>query len=201
LLKDKIMLGAIIGVLADVVKLVSNYAMYKLGWASVVFWQIVASRFLEKNDLLKPAALLVGAIADLTVSAVLGIVFVLFISLFGSKYLIFKGIGYGMFIWVGILGTLLGQSVAGKLPQTLFSIIVTMIAHLFFGLSIAIFTKLLAKDLTVSDKSIEKLKSFSMNSPIAPKPASKPISFQIKNKNTQSEPIKLRPKKLIKKKK
>ncbi|KJS23564.1 MAG: hypothetical protein VR72_00130 [Clostridiaceae bacterium BRH_c20a] len=197
MLKDKLMLGAIIGLLSDAVKLTSNYAMYKLGWTNVVFWQIVASRFLEKNDLNKPAALLVGAVADLTVSAVLGVIFVLFISLFGGKYLFFKGIGYGMFIWVGILGTLLDQSVQGKLPQTLSGIIVTMIAHFIFGLSIAVFTKLLAKDLTLSDKLTDKIKSYRMNFPLAPKPASKPTCFRIKNQNSLSKPIKLKPRKLI----
>jgi len=198
LLKDKIMLGALIGIISVTFKLISNYAMYMLGWTNIVFWQIVAARFLDKNDLSKPAALFIGAVADLTVSAVLGVLFVYFIYFFGRKYLLIKGIGYGLLIWATLLGTLLGQSVEGKLPQTPSGIIVTIIAHFIFGLSMAVFTKLLFKDDAASNKLIEKIKLIKASFPLVPEPISKPISFKIKNKNTLSKPIKLKPKKLIK---
>jgi len=198
LLKDKIMVGALIGIFSDAVKLTSNYIMYKLGWTSVVFWQIVAARFLTKDDLSKPSALFIGAVADITVSAILGIGFVYFVYLFGRKFLFIKGIGYGLLIWVVLLGSLLSQTIGGKITPTPPGIIVTMIAHFIFGLSMTIFTKLLFKDSAASEKSIEKIKSFSMNLPLAPEPASKPLSFKIKNNNTSKKPIKLKPKKLIK---
>ena len=138
--KDKVMGCAIIGILADAVKLIVNYLLYKLGYTSVVFWQIIATRFLEKEYLFKPSAYIIGGIADITVTAGLGVLFVYSIQFIGRNYLIIKGIGYGLIIWVSLFGTLLGQSVQEKIPQTPSSIFVTIVAHFFFGLSLAVFT-------------------------------------------------------------
>jgi len=143
-LKDKIMIGAIIGLLADAVKLVFNYLAYLLGFTNVVFWQITATRFLEKEVLQTPAAYLIGGVADVTVSAGLGVAFFLFIYYVGGRaYLWFKGIGFGMFVWVALFSTLLGQSVQAKLPQSASGILVTLGAHFVFGLGLALFTSLL----------------------------------------------------------
>lgn len=145
MLKDKVMVGATVGILADAVKLIVNYLLYKLGYTNVVFWQVIATRFLEKEDLFKPSAYIIGAIADITVTAALGVAFIYSIYFIGREYLIVKGIGYGMLIWVGVFGTLLGQSLQEKLPQTPSGIFVTIAAHFFFGLSLAIFTHYLYK--------------------------------------------------------
>ncbi len=143
-LKDKIMVGAIIGLLADAVKLIFNYLAYLLGFTNVVFWQITATRFLEKEVLHTPAAYLIGGAADVTVSAGLGVAFFLFVHYVGGRdYLWFKGIGFGMFVWVALFSTLLGQSVQAKLPQTASGILVTLGAHFVFGLGLAFFTSLL----------------------------------------------------------
>lgn len=145
MLKDKVMVGVIVGVLADAVKLIVNYLLYKLGYATVVFWQIIATRFLEKEFLSTPSAYIIGAIADITVTAALGVVFIYSIYFIGREYLIIKGIGFGLIIWVGLFGTLLGQSVHDKIPQTPSGIFVTIAAHFLFGLSLAIFTHYLYK--------------------------------------------------------
>lgn len=74
--KDKILIGAVIGILADVIKLIVNYIAYILGFTKVVFWQIVATRFLQKEYLHHKFAYLLGGIADLTITSLLGVVFV-----------------------------------------------------------------------------------------------------------------------------
>lgn len=139
-IKDRLVVGALIGILADVVKLTANYLAFLLGFTDVVFWQIAATRFLSKGELQKPVALLVGGIADITVTAVLGIVFLYIIEYAGRNYLWIKGIGFGMMVWVGVFGALLGQSVQAKLPQSTSGILVTIVAHIIFGLGLALFT-------------------------------------------------------------
>jgi hypothetical protein len=141
MIKDYILPGAIIGILGAIIKLTINFLGYLLNFTSVVFWQLVAARFLEKPYLYKPAAYIIGGIADITFSAILGVFFVYFIYLFGTKYLLIKGIGFGLSVWVVIFGTLLGQSVQGKLPQTPSGILVTAVAHIGFGLALALLTK------------------------------------------------------------
>ena len=140
MLKDRLIVGALVGLLADAVKLAANYLAFLLGYTNVVFWQITAARFLNKGDLLKPVALLVGAVADLTVTSVLGVVFLYLIDKTGKNYLWIKGIGFGLAVWVGLFGTLLRQSIQGKLPQSSSGILVTIVAHIIFGLSLAFFT-------------------------------------------------------------
>lgn len=196
MLKDRIMAGALLGIFADAVKLTANFIMYKLGWSNVVFWQIVAARFLDKKDLYKPSALLIGAVADIIVSATLGIVFIYFILVLGRQFLVFKGIGYGLAIWVILFGTLLGQSVESEIPPTPSGILVTLIAHFIFGLSIAIFAMLLLKILPTSNTLLGNITSLGIKSPFIPEPSHKPTSSGTKTKQTAATPIKIKPKRL-----
>lgn len=86
MLKDKFLIGAVIGILADALKLLTNYILYVFGFTKVVFWQIVATLFIQKEQLYHKLAYLVGAIADLTVTSLMGIVFVyvIYLLVFGT---------------------------------------------------------------------------------------------------------------------
>lgn len=142
MIKDKIITGAVVGLLADAVKLTVNYVGYLLNFSPIVFWQIIATRFLDKNELFSPLAYLIGAVTDFTMTAVLGIVFVYFIHFFGSRYLWIKGIGFGLSVWVILFGTLL-TTIQNKIQLSATGILLTIVAHSFFGLAIAFFTWLL----------------------------------------------------------
>ncbi|MCL6589938.1 MAG: hypothetical protein K6U80_08300 [Firmicutes bacterium] len=139
-MKDKVLIGVITGLLADVVKLTFNYLAYLLNFASVVFWQITASRFLEKKELHRPIAYLVGAVTDLTVTSVIGALFIYFLHFTGRDYVWLKGAGFGLTFWALLLGTLLQQSHA-KLNLVPSDIMVTFFAHLIYGLALAYLAK------------------------------------------------------------
>jgi len=149
LLKDKILIGAVIGLLADALKLITNYILFTFGFTKVVFWQITAIRFIPKEDLYHKLTYLVGAVADMAVSSLLGVVFVYVIYLFGSKNLWIKGMGFGLLVWVSLFGILLGPTVEEKIPQEPSGVVVTIIAHTVFGLALAFFTKVLDQDKMV----------------------------------------------------
>lgn len=139
-MQDRIISGVAIGLLADGVKLIFNYLAYRFGFASVLFWQIVASRFLEKQDLYKPIAFFIGGIADLTATSIIGVTFLLLIEISGKDYSYIKGAGFALAVWAGVFGSLLGQSGRAKLPLNSSDITVTIFAHLIFGLALAYFT-------------------------------------------------------------
>lgn len=139
-MKDKVVIGALTGLLADAVKLTFNYLAFRLGFASVVFWQIAASRILEAKQINQPIAYLVGGVSDLTVTAIIGVVFIYFLHFTGREYIWLKGAGFGLAIWVSLLGTVLIQSQA-KLNLTASDTIVTMLAHLAYGLALAFWAK------------------------------------------------------------
>lgn len=143
-MKDKVVTGTVTGLLADSIKLSFNYVAFRLHFATVTFWQIAASRFLGKDSLYKPIAYLIGAVTDLTVTSIVGVLFIYFLHYTGRDYIWLKGIGFGLTIWVLLLGTLLTQSQV-KLNLTPFDIVVTFIAHLIYGLSLAFIAKKLYK--------------------------------------------------------
>lgn len=144
-MKDKIMFGAIVGLLADGVKLIVNYIGFLLKFSDVVFWQITATRFLAKNELFSPLAYVIGGLADLTMAALLGIVFIYILTYTGRDYDYFKGVGFGLAVWVVLFGTVLGHSVQSKLSVDPSGIVVTAIAHLVFGLMLSFFARKLWK--------------------------------------------------------
>lgn len=146
--RDKILLGILIGFLSDAVKLTFNYTAFKLGFTQVVFWQLIAGLLLEKGDIQKPVALVIGGIADITVTMFLGVIFIYIIYFVGKDYLLIKGIGFGMIFWVSGFGILLVQLIGGKIPQDPSGVLVTIVAHFLFGVSLAFFTWLFARDMT-----------------------------------------------------
>ena len=160
--KDKILIGAVIGILADALKLITNYIFFTFGFTKVVFWQVVATRFIQKEYLYHKLAYLIGAIADITVTSLLGVVFMYVIYLFGSKNLWTKGVGFGLVVWVSLFGTLLGQTVEDKLPQEPTSVVVTLIAHIAFGLALAFFTKVLGQDKLVLIKRNKLMRTYKL---------------------------------------
>jgi hypothetical protein len=167
IMQDYIILGALVGIGADIIKLSVNLIGKLLNFTPVVFWQLVSTRFLDKKDLFNPLAYLIGGIADITVSALLGIVFVYFIYYLGSKHLWLKGIGFGLSVWVVVFGMLLGPSVQTNLPQQPLGIVVTIAAHLSFGLALALLTRGLHLEKTKITKKKPKIFRF------APEPARK----------------------------
>lgn len=135
-MRDKLAAGAFIGLLADAVKLSVNYLLFLLGATRVVFWQIVATRFLPKADLLKPSALLIGGAADIAAAALLGAAFVYILHYTGKDYLWLKGIGFGLAVWAGLLGMIL-ETARRVITIDAKGIIVTLAAHLVFGLALS----------------------------------------------------------------
>jgi len=176
MLKDKVLVGAIIGVLANTVKLTFNYIAYLLGFTKVVFWQIAASRFLEKEDVFTSSAYLIGAVADFTVTAALGIVFIYVLVFIGKENLWLRGVGAGLSTWVFLFGTLLGQSAIHQEPS---GIMVTLVAHLLYGLGLFVFTGLYFQLLEKTKT--EPKSGFSF----VPQPARKVKFFYIKNEMNQ----------------
>ncbi|HEX2953546.1 MAG TPA: hypothetical protein VHR47_06140 [Bacillota bacterium] len=139
MIKDKIIYGATIGILADIVKLAVNYLGYLLGYSKVVFWQMTASRFLVKNDLYKPIAYLIGGLADLTIAALIGVAFIYLLRITGRDYHYIKGAGFGLILWVVLFGTVLSQSIQAKLTLSATAILVTAVAHIIYGLALSFF--------------------------------------------------------------
>jgi len=143
MLKNRVTIGLAIGLLADAVKLAFNYLCFKLNFTDVVFWQIVAGTALSRADIFTPLGLLVGALADIIVTSILGSVFIYLIYLTGKESLYLKGIGFGMLMWINFFVIVQGLLVHEKIPPTPSGLLVTFAAHFLFGLALAFFAQLL----------------------------------------------------------
>ena len=172
MIKDKIIIGLLIGLLADAVKLTFNFLSFKLNFTPVVFWQLVSATVLEKEDVFTPLGILIGGITDIIVTMFLGVIFIYLIYLTGKENLWIKGIGFGMLVWLIFFVVVRGLLVQGKIPPDPSGILVTIGAHFLFGLSLAAFTILLAGNInTFMDdvKKMQKVKSFKLLTPFPKK--------------------------------
>lgn len=147
MLENKMMVGILVGLLADAVKLTFNYISFRLNFTSVVFWQLIAALFLDGEDVFTPMGLLIGATADIIVASFLGVVFIYIIYFTGKENLWIKGLGFAMLGWVSMLGVILHQLIKNTIPPDPAGILVTIGAHFLYGLALAAFTKLLAGKL------------------------------------------------------
>lgn len=139
---DFLIRGAVVGLLADAVKLLVNYIAYSLGYTQVVFLRITAAHMLQQDQLHTPAALLIGAVVDLFAAGGLGIIFLWLINrVFDKKLLVLKGFVFGMLVWLGLFG-LLATVLEQKLPQSISGILVTLVAHAVFGIALACFARI-----------------------------------------------------------
>jgi hypothetical protein len=175
-LKDKIVIGILVGLLADAVKLTFNFISFKLDFTPVVFWQLVAGAVLEMEDVFTPVGILIGGIADIIMTMLFGVIFIYIIYLTGRENLWIKGIGFGMLVWVSFFVIVSGVLLRGKILPLPSGILVTIVAHFLYGLSLAVFTKFLAGDFTLFTediKRIQQVKSYKLLTPISARKADK----------------------------
>lgn len=147
MLKNKFILGILVGLLADGVKLTVNFLLFKLNLTSLVFWQLISLMLVEVKDVHMPLAIFIGAAADITVTSLLGILFIYFVYFTGKDYVWLKGIGFAMLTWVTLFGVLLAQLVNSDHSHNPTDIIVIILAHFSFGVAISFFTKILGKNI------------------------------------------------------
>ncbi len=168
--KDKIVLGILVGLLSDAVKLTFNFLSFKLNFTPVVFWQLVAATALEKKDIFTAGGILIGAVVDIIATSLVGVIFVYIIYITGKENLWIKGIGFGMFIWIIFFVIVKGQLIQNKITSEPSGIFVTIIAHFLFGLSLAVFTRFFGGGMStfIEDlKQFQQHKSFKLLTPIS----------------------------------
>jgi Na+/proline symporter len=102
-----------------------------------------------------------------------GVLFIYVIYFTGKENLWIKGIGFGMLVWVSIFGVLLQQLIQGKIPPEPSGILVTVVAHFIFGLSLGIFTKLLAGNLATYEEEANQPAESKKNNQLSLRPMRK----------------------------
>lgn len=141
MLKDKVLFGTLVGLLANIVMDIPQYPLWKLKIIMHPLSHYAGSLFLDLNTLHHSwTGSVISFFADYSYSAFLGIVFIYFLEFTGKRYYLQKGLIFGAFLWLFSFGGLRSLSLV-KLRQVApgdWGIIIGI--HLLFGLALGVIT-------------------------------------------------------------
>jgi hypothetical protein len=98
-MRDKFLLGAIFGVLANIPKEIIDFTIYLLG-SKFYCWMIPAGITLSPKWNGTFWGIVVGGLNDFIIAAVLGVGLTYFLEIMEKKYLFVKGMCYSFGIWL-----------------------------------------------------------------------------------------------------
>ncbi|HBE76311.1 MAG TPA: hypothetical protein DDW65_00790 [Firmicutes bacterium] len=133
MIKDKIVISSVAGILGTLCKDLPNYIYYKLGIIHYLYAQLAASAHLEPKNICSPLGYIIGFLADIATGGAIGIAAILFLDRFGIEYWWYKGLAIGITVWLFGLGVILNLGTV-HLPscEPLFRL-TSLFDHLIFG--------------------------------------------------------------------
>lgn len=141
LLKNKTMLGALAGLISGLIKDVIDLLFYFLKISNNLFGYLASGIFIKPKIAHSAIGIIIGYLADIVMDGFLGVIFVYFIKLTEPEYIIIKGTGFGLVLWIfilGIVGAIKITTVPAKNPLT---VLVMFFTHALFGLIIGFIVK------------------------------------------------------------
>ncbi|AET65896.1 hypothetical protein Desor_0176 [Desulfosporosinus orientis DSM 765] len=131
-IKDRIMLGAISGVISGTTARILNKINYEIGLTDIRYNPMAAVLFLPKKKIKSLQGTLLGATVNNIGEAVAGIGITYFLSSTGKDYKAFKGMGVGAFSWIMVDGLVGSQKLKIKSSKP-FAPTIRLLEHLFAG--------------------------------------------------------------------
>lgn len=132
-MKDSILVGTISGIIATLVKAISNLIFYKLNIARYLYYQIAASALILPEDINTPLGFLLGVLADIFTGGSLGVLFIVLINKTNKDYWFYKSIVFGVLVWLFGLGVILNLNTVRIIPVDPVFRLLSLIDHIIFG--------------------------------------------------------------------
>jgi len=132
--KDKVALGTIAGILSNVIVTIIDIVFYKLDVIKFLHFHIAASVYFPISEVHTLPALIVGAIADFTLAAYLGVIIVYTLFYTGTDYSYVKGLGIVFAFWLFIYGIIERLNIARIDPTDPGTNLVHLAIHIILGL-------------------------------------------------------------------
>jgi hypothetical protein len=132
-IRDRIVLGAVSGLAANAVKLLTAKTAMRLDWAELHGPLRAAGMLIPPHNVTQPKGLAVGYLADAVIAVVLGVLTVYMLSVTGKDRAVLKGAISGQVFWTalyGVLGTFGATNVRPELPETYLT---AFLDHTLFG--------------------------------------------------------------------
>lgn len=132
MLQDRMIQGAVSGILAKAVYNVLEFPLWKVGIISHPVGHYIQSIFIQpEHHLFFGTA--IGFVADYVYATFLGVIFIYFLVFAGMRYAYVKGMLYGAFLWMasyGVLRSLPVVTFRQVIPQ---DVLPQLILHIIYG--------------------------------------------------------------------
>ncbi len=132
-IQDKLTLGVAAGILSNFVVEIIDYVFYLLGVNKWHHFHIAAATYFKLSDANTLPAIIIGAINDFSIAAILGIFIIYILYYTGTDYFYVKGIGVTIVFWLLIYGMLLRFGVSRINPTDPGTNSVHLAVHIILG--------------------------------------------------------------------
>jgi len=138
LIKDRITLGTIAGLVGTIPQILISFISFKIGYAQYFSYQLAAGVHLEKTLAGKPMGLFMGGLIWELTGSILGILILFFVIKTGTDFWWLKGILIAnFFMYTVIYGFVFDMGSANVLPEDIGTNFTEMVGNTLFGLTSA----------------------------------------------------------------
>lgn len=138
-MNDTAVTAASSGIVGGIAHNIVTWPFYLLGITTKTYIHMNAALFLGKP---RPEGveLLVGVLVDLGLVSILGLILTLIFIFTGKDYWLFKGLGYGILVWLIVQGLVNPMIMpAGVIPTDMNTVLVFLLGHLVGATSASYF--------------------------------------------------------------
>lgn len=190
-IKDRVVLGAVCGMIAGAIGRLSNAIAYKAGITDIRFNQLGAGLFLPKKEAKANTieGKIIASLVNNSMVATSGVVVTYLLSITGRDKAMLKGTGIGTFQWIAIYGLMsrLGLTVKTNKPV---SHMLSFMDHAIYGATMGLLVSKLGDDSLFPDKKVvkgEKLPLVAItNEQSPPKPSHFGVKLKKYSKNKRT---------------
>lgn len=134
MIKDRILVGSLAGMIGSLFKDMANLFFYKLGFINCLYIHLAAAAHLDEAAIFTPLGLIIGFLADTITGGAIGVAIVLFLDRYGFDYWWYKGCIIANIIWLFGLGVVLNLNVVTFVPRDPVFRFTSLFDHILFGL-------------------------------------------------------------------
>lgn len=134
-IRDRLVLGGVCGLLANIPKLAIGTAAVRAGFSEIDGPQVAAGIFVPGHKLQSNQGRVVGYLADATIASILGLITVYTLSVTGRDRAAVKGLAMGSIMWQGVYGLLAAfgaSQIKAYSPKT---VLAEFLSHTAFGVT------------------------------------------------------------------
>ena len=134
MIKDRVVVATIAGMIASVIKDIPNFIYYKMGLVKVLYANLAASAHLIPSDLNTTIGYTIGFLGDTITGGAMGLIAIEFLRRYGNDYWWYKGLIIGNTLWLFGLGVIPNLGAINLLAYEPWFRLTSFFDHLLYGI-------------------------------------------------------------------